>query len=93
MCVSRRDDWKDVTKIHLSFPITRVAEETHLLYGQLTAEGNGDILRSHNDYITRKGLTTKLFTTDDQHKLCITYSYINCLGWFLKVKGECIAYA
>ena len=74
MCESRRDDWKDVTKIHLGFPITRVAEETHLLYGQLTAEGNGDILRSHNDYITRKGLTTKPLT--DQHYLCIAHLYI-----------------
>ena len=60
-----------------------------LLYEQLSVEGDGQILKSSNDYLVRKGLTTKPVTTDDQHNLCITHSYINCLGWFMKVLYRC----
>ena len=61
-----------------------------LLYEQLSVEGNGQILKSSNYLVNvRKGLTTKPLTTDDQQNLCITHSYINCLGWFMKALYRC----
>ena len=77
LCESRRVDWKDPVKVAAGFPITRLAADTHTLYEQMVVEGDGDVLRSPNDYIARKGLTSKPLTTDNQHNICITHSYIN----------------
>ena len=34
---------------------------------------------------TRKGLTQKPLTSSNQTSICITHSYINCIGWWVKV--------
>ena len=89
LCTSRQEDWKNVEEINNGFPITRVAEETMLLFEQLSVEGGGEILKSPKDYLIRKGLTTKPLTTDNQHNKCINHSHINCLAWFMKLLYRC----
>ena len=89
ICKSRRSDWKDPDKIREGFPITRTAEESRELFNQLLLEGDGEILRSANDYDHREGITNKAKTTSDQHSICVLHSYINVLNWFLKVLYRC----
>ena len=89
LCETRKSDWKDAEKIREGFPITRTAEGTRELYEKLMAEGNGEIQRKASDYDERLGLTQEAQTSSDQHSICILHSYINVLGWFLKVLYRC----
>ena len=85
LCESRTSDWKDPAKIADGFPITRFADATKQLYEHLIIEGQGEILKGKKDYASRKGLTNEPKTVSNQHSICITHSYINVLGWILKV--------
>jgi hypothetical protein len=89
LCESRTADWKDPVQITNGFPITRFADSTMQLYEQLVAQGEGEILKAANDYATRKGITAEPKTTSSQHSICITHSYINVLGWIMKVLYRC----
>ena len=90
ICESRKADWKDVNKVKEGFPITRTAGSSIDLYQQLMEEGNGgEIRKKQGDYTSRKGLTQKPITSSDQHSICILHSYLNVLGWFLKLLYRC----
>ena len=79
----------DPVKIHEGFPITRSAESSRQLYEQLLIEGDGEIKRAKKDYEHRKGITLEPNTSSDQHSICVLHSYINVLGWILKVIYRC----
>ena len=81
----------DTDKIKIGFPITRNANSSVELYENLIFEGDGEIKRKNNDYEHRKGLTNKPLTTSDQQSITILHSYINVLGWFMKVIYRCNA--
>ena len=59
------------------------------LYEKLIFEGDGEIIKKPKDYEQRKGLTNEPLTSSDQHSITILHSYINVLGWFLKVIYRC----
>ena len=82
----------DLDKIKKGFPITRNANSSIELYEHLIFEGDGEIQRKFKDYEHRKGLTNKPLTTSDQHSFTILHSYINVLGWFMKVIYRCNAH-
>ena len=84
LCKYRQADWMNVDRIKEGFPITRSAEETLNLYMNLV-QNDGMIERKANYYATREGITEKPLTISDQKSICITHSYINVTGWFLKV--------
>ena len=89
LCKSRQADWKDPMKIKEGFPICRTSESTRELYEKLIIEGDGEIVRKAGDYGLREGITNEALTTSEQHSICITHSYINILGWMLKVLYRC----
>ena len=78
-------------KIKLGFPITRTANSSIELYEILIFEGEGTIIKKPKDYDHRKGLTNQPLTSSDQHSITILHSYVNVLGWFLKVIYRCHA--
>ena len=89
ICHTRKPDWKDVAKIKEGFPITRDAEITRNLFEKLMLEGDGNIITKAKDYHHRQGLTQEPKTSSSLHSICVLHSYINVLGWFLKVLYRC----
>ena len=89
LCESQKKDWKEVCKIVKGFPISRTADDLLALYEQLMEAGNGEIIRKPCDFSERKGLTNKPLSTSSQHTITVTHSYINVLGWFLKLIYRC----
>ena len=87
ICETRPAEWKDVAKIREGYPITRDAEETRNVFEKLMLEGDGKIKTISKDY-HRQGLTQEP-KTSSQHSICVLHSYINVLGWFLKVLYHC----
>ena len=85
MCKSKKNDWKNIDRIKEGFPICRSAEDKIKKYHELIVEGDGEIVRKAKDYDHREGITQEPLTTSDQHSITITHSYINVLGWMLKV--------
>ena len=91
ICEARKPDLMDPEKICHGFPITRNANSSLELYERLIFEGDGEIIRKPNDYNSRKGLTNIPLTSSDQHSITILHSFINVLGWFLKLLYRCHA--
>ena len=89
ICESQKKDWMDREKIVNGFTITRSAKSSAELYEKLVFEGEGEIARKSGDYDIRKGMTNRPMTHSDQHSITILHSYINVLGWFLKVLYRC----
>lgn len=85
ICESKKIDWTDSDKIDKGFPITRTANSSMELYEKLVFIGDRVILRPNKDYDHRKRLTNKPLICSDQHSITILHSYINVLGWFLKL--------
>ena len=85
LCESRQNDWLDEEQIREGFGITRTAAENLDIYLELLACNDGSIIPQKGDYETRKGLTQKPRTSSDQRSICITHSYINCIGRWVKV--------
>jgi len=88
LCISRTEDWTNVDNIIRGFPIQRNAKDTLTLYHDLVG-ADGNIPRNRNDFEIRKGLTQKPLTRSDQRSICITDSYINVTGWFIKLLSRC----
>ena len=55
------------------------------MYEGLIVEGEHNIIRKQRDYENRLGMTAKTITKSDQNSICVLHSYINTLGYFLKV--------
>ena len=55
------------------------------MYEGLIVEGKHNFIRKQGDYENRLGMTAETTTKSDQHSICILHSYINTLGYFLKV--------
>ena len=89
LCNTRKQDWKNEDKIIQGFPITRMEEETRRLFMDLMHEGDGEIRKTPKDYEHRQRSTSEPKTTSDQHSITVLHSYINVLGWFLKVLYRC----
>ena len=54
------------------------------LFEKLMLEDDGKIQTKSKDYYHHQGLTEEP-KTSSQHSICVLHSYINVLGWFLKV--------
>ena len=85
LCESRQNDWLDEEQIKEGFGITRTAAENLDVYLELLACNDGSIVPKKGDYETRKGLTQKPLTSANQTSICITHSYINYIGCWVKV--------
>ncbi|CAF0826926.1 unnamed protein product [Didymodactylos carnosus] len=66
LCYSKRNEWKDIQKTEYGFPIERTAKGTVETYQKMLEEYGG-IKKFRNDYDTRKGLTPKPLSEDNQH--------------------------
>ena len=67
------------------FLISRNVESSTELYEGLIVEGKHNTMRKQGDYENRLGMTTETITKLDQHSICVLHSYMNTLGYFLKV--------
>ena len=84
LCDISKADCHDVERVKQGFAITRSITSLHSLFDDISTE-DGSVVKSHNDYETRKGLTTKPIPNHEVLSVQVLHALLRTLDHFMKI--------